>query len=386
MICFGLSAVRTMRAVGLVLPMAVLGLCQPAAAAAAKTTTLGFVVRDWFTAIYNSKFIDECPEGLATSNDETWWRGLSKADRARLTDNGLIQNLNRMPTAMRRGPNGENVCLNPTVVQDPPMRVVEGKYSFGANLDGNTDGQASAKTCKHDNFTHPDGTPGIDNQMYRLIGCVYGWRRGGLPELNAHEGRGTSGLGMTLIEITGVTDPRNSPDVTVSFYRSVDQFALDGSGRPLPYSSYNVDVAKDQPRYGDSLKGAIKNGVLTTARGDVRLPFYGNYNFLHPTIRDMDLTLEIAADGSTAKGSVSGYYNLDEFLYYVGGMVGHTSTGDNCPAMYVAGHQLADGYPDPKTGECTHLSSAFNIGAYAAFIIHPEGSEPKTAKTAAAKP
>ena len=191
---------------------------------------------------------------------------------------------------------------------------------------------------------------------------------------------------MTLIEITGVTDPRNSPDVTVSFYRSVDQFALDGSGRPLPYSSYNVDVAKDQPRYGDSLKGAIKNGVLTTARGDVRLPFYGNYNFLHPTIRDMDLTLEIAADGSTAKGSVSGYYNLDEFLYYVGGMVGHTSTGDNCPAMYVAGHQLADGYPDPKTGECTHLSSAFNIGAYAAFIIHPEGSEPKTAKTAAAKP
>ncbi len=39
--------------------------------------------------------------------------------------------------------------------------------------------------------------------------------------------------------------------------------------------------------------------------------------------------------------------------------------------MYVAAHELADGYPDPQTGQCTHLSSAFEIGAYAAFIIRP---------------
>jgi hypothetical protein len=38
-------------------------------------------------------------------------------------------------------------------------------------------------------------------------------------------------------------------------------------------------------------------------------------------------------------------------------------------------HKLADGYPDPKTGECTMISSAFDITAYAAFIVHP-----KTAK------
>ncbi len=347
------------------------GVGLPAAAAPGETTTLGFVVRDWFTAIYNSKFVDECPEGLSPSNDEIWWRGLSKVDRARLTENGLIQNLSRMPIAMRRGPNGENVCLNPLSVTDPPLKIIEGKYSYGVDLDGNSDGSATPKSCQHDTFTHPDGTAGIDNQMYRLIGCIYGFRKGGLPELNAHEGRGTSGLGMTLIEISGVTDPRNSPDVTVTFYRSVDQFALDGTGRPLPFSSYNIDMAKGKPRYGDTLKGSIKDGVLTTGRGDVRLPFYGNYNFLHPAIRDMGLTLEIAADGATAKGLVSGYYNLEEFLYYVGGMVGHTSTGDNCPSMYVAGHQLADGYPDPKTGECTHISSAFNIGAYAAFVIHP---------------
>jgi hypothetical protein len=260
------------------------------------------------------------------------------------------------------------------------MKVVEGKYGYGANLDGTTDGRATPKSCAHDKFTHPDGTPGIDNQMYRLIGCVYGWRRGGLPELNAHEGRRTSGLGMTLIEISGVTDPRNSENVTVTFYRSVDQFALDGAGKPLPFSSYNIDIAEDgKPRYGDRLKGSIKNGVLTTNRGDVHLPFYGNYNFMHPAIRDMDLRLEIAADGASAKGQVTGYYNMEEFLYYVAGMTGHSSTADDCPAMYVAAHELADGYPDPATGQCTHLSSSFDIVAYAAFVIHPDG-EQKTAR------
>ncbi|MBM3514533.1 MAG: hypothetical protein FJX59_12605 [Alphaproteobacteria bacterium] len=362
--------------------LVMLATTSAANAAAPPGGTLGFVVRDWFTSVYNSKFADECPEGLAVSNDEIWWRGLSKDDRAKLTNNGLVQQLNRMPIAMRRGPADENVCLNPTLVKDPPMRIVEGKYSYGVNIDGESDGAATAKTCAHKNFTHPDGTPGIDNQMYRLFGCVYGWRKGGLPELNAHEGRGTSGLGMTLIEVTNVDDVRNDDDVTVIFHRSTDQFALDGTGRPLPFSSYNIDVVDGKSRYGDQLRGRIKDGVLTTGRSDVRLPFYGNYHFMHPTIRDMDLKLEIAADGATAQGMITGYYNMDAFLHYVGGMVGHTSTADNCPAMYVAAHELADGYPD-ASGQCTHLSTAFDVGAYAAFIIHPP-DEQKVASGASA--
>jgi len=364
-----------------------LGGCgRVAPTAAPQTRTLGFVVRDWFTSVYDSKFADECPEGLTPSNDEIWWRSLPKPERARLTNNGLVQNLTRMPESMRRGPGGENVCLHPTVVHDPPMKTVEGKYGYGANLDGTLDGHATPKSCPHAKFTLPDGTPGIDNQMYRLLGCVYGWRKGGLPENNAHEGRGTSGLGMILIEVTGVTDPRNSKDVTVTFYRSVDQFALDGTGRPLPFSSYNVDIFPDgRQRYGDSLKGSIVNGVLTTVRGDVRLPFYGNYEFMHAPIRDMGLRLEIAPDGATAKGQITGYYNLAEFLYYEGGMVGHTSTADDCPALYVAGHELADGYPDPATGACTHLSTSFDVGAYAAFIVHPRDAGAGT-RVAQARP
>jgi hypothetical protein len=370
----GLSIARVVGAC--VVGACVMGLATATPASAAGTTTLGFVVRDWFTSVFNSKYLDECPEGLAIANDELWWRGLPKEERAELTENGLIQSLTRQFFTPRRGPNSEHVCHDPTVVTDPRLRIVEGKYSFGANLDGSIDGSPTPKTCSHANFTNPDNEePGIDNQMYRLLGCIYGWRRGGLPEANAHEGRGTSGLGMILIEVSGVTDPRNSDDVTVTFYRSIDQFALAGDGRPLPYSSYNIEMKDGKPRYSDSLKGSIKDGVLTTERGDVRLPFYGNYNFMHPPILDMALRLEIAEDGGTADGMVTGYYNVDEFMYYIGGMTGHVSGGTNCPSMHVAAHELADGYPDPDTGECTHLSSAFDIGTYAAFIIHPDKEE-----------
>ena len=358
----------------LTLPFALAIALLTAMPAAAQSGKLGFVVRDWFDAVYNSKFSDECPEGLATPNDELWWLALSKQDRAKLTNNGLTQTLTRQGIAFRRGPKKEDVCLVPTVIVDPPQRIVEGKYSYGANIDGTFDGHATAKSCAHEKFTGLDGTPGVDNQMYRLVGCHYGWRRGGGVDANAHEMRGTSGLGMVLIEVTGVNDrdPRNSDNVTVTIYRSTDQFTFDGTGRPLPFSSYRIAMDRGKPVYGDSLKGSIKDGVLKTERGDVHVPFYGHYNFIRAFMRDMDLTLMIAPDGATAKGMITGYFSLDDFLYYDGGMSGHTSAGDSCPAMYDMGVRLADGYPDPKTGECTMLSSAFELGTYAAFVVHPD--------------
>ena len=113
--------------------------------------------------------------------------------------------------------------------------------------------------------------------------------------------------------------------------------------------------------------------MLTTTRGDVRLPYYGNYNFLNPVIRDMGLMLEIGADGKVATGQITGYYDLEQFLYYINGLNLTVITGwFSCPALNVAARKLADGYPDPATGQCTALSSAFNIRAYAAFIQHPK--------------
>ncbi len=343
--------------------------------------TLSFVIRDWYTAMHESKFMDECPEGLNVGNEAYWWYELPRKERAEITENGFKSHASRYIMEMARGPNQEDVCMNPTSIFDPPLRVVEGRFGYGENLDGTEDGHATAKTCAHKKFVSPDGKTGIDNQMYRLVGCTFGWRKSGMVELNANESRGTSGLGMILIEITGVKDPRNSDDVTVSFYRSIDQYTLDSNGRPLPFSTYRIDTLDGKALYGDSLKGRIKDGVLTTARGDVTIPYYGTNNFMRPVIKDMGLRLEIAADGATASGMITGYYDMERFLYSVGstGQVIQTAQF-SCPAMYVAAHKLADGYPDPKTGECTMLSGAFKITAYSAFVLHPERDKRQAAR------
>jgi hypothetical protein len=43
-----------------------------------------------------------------------------------------------------------------------------------------------------------------------------------------------------------------------------------------------------------------------------------------------------------------------------------------CPLEYKLLESLADGYPDPDTGKCTHISLAYAVEAVPAFIVHPE--------------
>ena len=351
--------------------VALLGLVALSATlpAAAAGKTLGFVVTNWNRGIHESKFADECPEGFNPSYDEIWWRGLSKEDRAKYTDNGLKSRLDRYFNAIRRGPNGEDVCMNPDVVKDPPLRQAEGKVSYGMDLDG---GKDAPQSCPHQEFTGVDGAAGVDNQMFRLLGCVYGFRSFGQYEANENENRKSNGKGVTLIEVTGVDDVRNDDAVQVSFYRAIDPYVLDGAGKFTPWSSYRIDTADGKPRYSSTVKGRIKDGVLTTDPGDVNLPFYGNYTYMNQRLRDLRLRLEIGPDGDTGKGMAAGYYDVDQLMFYISGIGPiHSSGMANCPAVYVAAHELADGYPDPKTGKCTALSSAFNFGVVAAFIVHP---------------
>ena len=113
-----------------------------------------------------------------------------------------------------------------------------------------------------------------------------------------------------------------------------------------------------------------------TEAGDVNLPFYGNYTYMNQEIKDMRLRLELSDDGAKARGMAAGYYGVDQLIFYIGGLGPISSTAiSNCPSIYVAAHELADGYPDPQTGKCTALSSAYNFSAVAAFVVHPNTNE-----------
>jgi hypothetical protein len=340
---------------------------------AAETGTLGFAVTSLFTAVYQTKYMTECPHGLAMSNDEIWWTSLSRADRDRLTDNGNEDPMGgkRLMISGMRGPHGENVCWNPTIVHDPPLIEAEGKVSYGLNLDGTDDGRATSHSCAHQKFTGLNGEKGVDNQVYRILGCIHGWRSDGYMENNANRERRDTSLGITMIEVTGYDPAKADQTVKVGFYRAVTPLPKDSNGNILAGASYRID---DTRRYGTVAAGHIVNGVLTTDPVDVHLPFYGNVVEMEMYIKDMRLQLAIAPDGKSAKGMIAGYHDLENWWGYMQRTGVFAASGQfSCPALYEASHRLADGYPDAKTGECTALSSAYNIEAVSAFIVHPAG-------------
>jgi len=352
-------------------------------AASPPENTLGFVVVSFYTSIYETKYMEECPRGLAIGNDEIWWKSLDPAVRDELTDGGDIEPVTGIRRAMsaKRGPNGEDVCAMPTIVEDPPLKLVEGNISYGMDLDGNVDGSPTPKTCSHENFTSTDGKPGIDNQMYRLLGCVYGWRDSGYIETNANGELIDTSQGVILVEVSGVDDRNNDDSVIVRMHRANDVLPKDTQGNILPYASYRVH---DIPGYGKPAQGKIIDGVLTTEPIHATLPYYGNLAHSEIDLKDMRLELDLRSSEDRVTGMIAGYRDVENFWRYFrkGGYM--TVTGQfSCPAIYKAAKELADGYPDPLTGECTALSSSYSIEAIPAFVIRPEPEEQKTSSVPA---
>jgi hypothetical protein len=340
--------------------------------------TIGLVVTSWYTALRETPDgKDECPDGLAVGTQEIYIQSLPPAERDRLNaathhgkidiDDPMVPVSELRRKALERGPHGQDVCWNPESVDDPPMRTVKGKMSYGLNLDGTTDGHATPGTCGHQKFTGVDGQPGIDNQWYRLMGCTYGWRSSGYMEVNPNGDLRDGGHAL-LIEIAGVRDLADSPDVTVTISRAADLLPKDSAGKIVPFNSFRT-----MGDYRYEAHGRIENGVLTTDPIDARLPFYGNLTHAEYYLRAMRLRLTIAADGNGAKGLVAGYYDFDSLWNYISKLGYAAVAGQfDCPAIYRAAQALADGFPDPKTGRCTALSSAFNIEAIPAFVIHTD--------------
>jgi len=345
--------------------------------------TIGLVVVSFYTSVYETKYMEECPRGLAIGNDEIWWKSLEPGIRDELTNGGDIEPVTGTRRAMsaKRGPNGEDVCAIPTIVQDPPHKTVQGSISYGMDLDGLSEGAATPKTCSHKNFTSPDGQAGIDNQMYRLLGCTFGWRDSGYVETNANGELIDTSQGVILIEVSDVDDKHNDGDVTVRMYRANDVFPKGAQGNVLPYASYRVH---DIPGYGNAAKGRIVDGVLSTDPIEAFLPYYGNLTHSEIHLRDMRMELDLEASEDRAKGIIAGYRDVENFWSYFrkGGYMAVTGQF-SCPSMYVAAHELADGYPDPETGECTALSSSYTIETIPAFIIRPEQDDLKTSEVIA---
>jgi hypothetical protein len=349
-------------------------------AAAGEEETRGFLITGSANAFHYGAMKIDCPMGFEPSVEENFLATLTTAERDRLQ---RPENAKEYAQSWKEdfitGPGGENVCNNAKSFMDdprhPPFRGVQSSVAYGLNLDGTADGRATANSCAHPKFKGLNGDPAVDNQLYRALGCVKVYegdiraKGGDTPA----EQKTRRALNLYLIELRGLDDLQNDDSVEVGIYSTEDQSIKSDTGTDLPHQSFR---ATQNPRWRTQAKGRIVDGVLTT---DVIEVLYLSWKIAttgpfgqasEHEFRDVRFRVSLQPDG-TMSGIMGAYRPIENI----------TTEGRCCKSMAsVANHDcasehktfvaMADGYPDPHTGQCTMISAAQRVEGIPAFIVH----------------
>jgi hypothetical protein len=324
-----------------------------AATPAVKGRTIGYVLTHRKWAIYTTPGAkEECPHGVNDGEREQF--------KILYPDDGTQRTI--LDTQLK----WEGETWHPSRGPEPyPFYEVEGKIGTGLNLDG--------KVGPND-FTSPDGEKGIDNQLYRAIGCLAGYNNS-QPYMSFYEENAMRRFAFNrlLIEITDVDDLVNDDDVTVTTYRGLDGLFNDASGdNYIAGGTQHVD-ARWGKEFISTFKGKIKDGVLDTAPGDFRVAesiafdSTGVYQ-----MKDARFHLKLLPDA--AQGFIGGYSDVRAWYLQLnsGWATHHQNYGQvSSPSLWRALMRLADGHPD-KTGQNTTISSAMDVKFTQAYIVHPD--------------
>jgi hypothetical protein len=324
---------------------------------------LGFVVTTEAPGHWESPDAGlECPDGLHFTEKENW-EAMNPAEReARRSQFGHRWN---------RGPNGENSTAVPWAIKDPlPIRLVNSELAFGFNLDGTEDGRDTETSCRHTKFKDPNTGLPVDNQLYRVMGCAKGWRSSGAAAGYRMMEFPTYTANRMLIEVSGVDDLNDDPEVQVAIYKGLDDLPKKNNGEFLPGLPHRVDSRF--PVIARTI-GQIEAGVLTIKSIEhARFPMRWNVRTGTRDWYDLHLELRLSADG--AEGLMGGYQDLEKYwlMYRRGLAVSVDNSAWSPPAMYAATVALADGRRDPNTGQCSAISSSLKLKAVRAFIVHSD--------------
>lgn len=294
----------------------------------------------------------ECPNGF---ND-----GPREQFAALFPENGAKRTL--IETQLLR----ENQTWHPDTSPDVlPFREAIGTVAYGMNLDGKTDA---------DDFTNPEGEKGVDNQLHRAIGCI-GNFRGTAGTLYQFTSKYLQQFvyDRVVLEISEVDSLINDDNVVLTSYRGSEDLMTDATGNGfLAGGSQTVDT-----RWGKSFvhtfRGKIVDGVLITEPSDFTWP--STAGFEDTSIHEMRAArFRLSLTPERAQGMWAGYVDVDAFhvMHNKGRSTHLLSYGQQSSiSLYKALRRLADGYPDPKTGENTAISSAIVAKFVQVHLRHP---------------
>ena len=315
--------------------------------------TIGYVLTDYDFATYQTPDgKTECPDGYNDGPRERFERYFPKdGPKGPLVSAQIAR---------------EGGIWGPTMEDEPfAFKHAQGKVAIGLNLDG--------KVGPND-FVSPEGEKGIDNQLFRALGCVVNRRApGGSLTVFVTTFMQRYNFNRVLIELTEVDSLVNDDDITVTTYRGRDSLMIDAAGKFLPGGSNRADH-KWGKKFIASFKGRIKDGVLTTEP----VPHWympAKYTFQDVTtryFRDARFRLNLTPD--RASGLLAGYTDVENWYRQIIRSLSthHLSYGEEyAPPLYRALNHLADAYPD-ESGRNTAISAALEMNFVRVYVTHPE--------------
>jgi predicted lipoprotein with Yx(FWY)xxD motif len=328
--------------------------------------TRSYVVSWFHFAPYNTAA--DCPDGVNPKADKIFLRVLNELGKTpeeikKAMDDDWVNHMNMM--AGQRGKiDGKwvDVYVNPTSVPDPHIKTGQGHVGLGFNLDGKD---------SPDNYVDPQtGEHGVDNEFFRVVACT-DTQQGTLNARPVHSSIVWDALRdqmpAWLIEISGIDDIQNDNDVEVKISRAIEPITRNAEGLPQADMTFRVDP---NPRSISTVHGHIKNGLLTTDKFDFNM-IGDPYVMPEYHGRDTRLRLQLAGDNS-GKGILGAYFPWKDLYqaWAFGGAVNESNLSMDLPGLYYALRRMADGYPDPKTGQNTMISTSYVVEVVPAFIKH----------------
>jgi len=335
-----------------VLAVALLLAAGRAVAEAPPGGEIGYVFTDLFWSVYQTEDASECPRGFNDGPREQFAALYPEPGRLDVASTQLAQ---------------EIATWHPTTEPDGfPFYTVEGPYAYGLDLDGEN---------SPDDFEHPDGTTGIDNAVYRAVGCIIGFRGpDGVEHIFQRKAIKDEAYNRMMINLTGVDSLADDDSVTVTVYRGRDELLTDATGENImPGGTQRVDRRWGEPLIRET-PGRIENGVLTTKPIDeLVIPWQ---NLQVPSIhRIRDARFELRLDGTGAEGLLAGYADVDTWYYQLirNDSTHHLANGQiSAISLYKALRRLADAYPE--TGDNTAISTALDVRMTQVHIVDAEGA------------
>lgn len=232
----------------------------------------------------------------------------------------------------------------------------------GLNLDDRVDDEPAPETCGKLDFTGPDGTLGVDNQL-SLFGPTLALFGGDPAALI--QGAINEGSLLILLEFEGLDSFENDSNVTVRLHFGEGPTDVGNDGVLVPGQSFDI---KPGTVSVEMRNARIVDGHMDASPFETILPVAILDQRFNLPIFTGHLSIDFDADTGEVDGVLGGAVPVETLITDLVSEI--PGAGSVIPLATRALRGFADLEPN-ENGSCTRLSTAMTVHGVTAFVLPP---------------